>query len=184
MLAEVHGEAQEAMAKALAAFESNLAVVRTGRANPQMLHRVMVEAYGTPMPLNQLATVSAPDSRTLVIQAWDKGQLDAITRAIMQSDLNLTPTNNGEVVIINIPVMTEERRKDMVKQARHIAEEARIAVRNGRRAAMEMLKDLLKEGEVSEDDQRRAQDKVQHLTDEFVGRIDQQLADKEKEILQ
>jgi ribosome recycling factor len=184
MLAEVHGEAQEAMAKALAAFESNLAVVRTGRANPQMLHRVVVEAYGTPMPLNQVSTISAPDSRTLVVQPWDKSQLNAITRAIMQSDLNLTPTDNGEVVIINIPALTEERRKDMVKQARHIAEEARIAVRNGRRGAMDMLKELLKESEISEDEQRRAQDKVQQLTDEFVGKIDKVLADKEKEILQ
>jgi len=184
MLAEIHGEAQESMAKALAAFESNLAMVRSGRANPKMLHRVTVEAYGTPMLLTQIATVSAPDSRTLVIQAWDKGQLEAITRAIMQSDLSLTPTNNGEVVIINIPAMTEERRKDMVKQARHLAEEGRVAIRSGRRAAMELLKDLLKEGETSEDDHRKAQEKVQQLTDEFVARIDKLLAEKEKEILQ
>lgn len=184
MTEDVLKDAQERMEAAVAAARKSFAAVRSGRANASLLDRVIVEYYGTPTPLNQLATVSAPEPRLLVVQPWDKSQIPAVEKAILQSDLGLVPTSDGSVLRIAIPQLTEERRKELVRVVRKDAEEHRVAIRNVRRDANEMLKSLEKEKAISEDEARRAQERVQELTDRYIQEIDRLLQAKEQEIME
>jgi len=174
----------ERMDKALGNVKREFATIRAGRANPQMLDRVQVEYYGSTMPINQLANVTTPEPRQLVITPWDKGSLGEIERAITKSDLGLTPSNDGAVIRIIIPQLTEQRRQELVKQTKKMAEEGRVAMRNIRRDVNENLKKLEKSGDISEDESRRSQEKVQNVTDRFIGEIDKLLSAKEQEIME
>ncbi|MCL6637446.1 MAG: ribosome recycling factor [Alicyclobacillus sp.] len=184
MLNEVIRSAEERMEKAVQVFKRDLATVRAGRAAPNMLDKVTVEYYGTPMPVNQVATVTTPEPRQLLITPWDKGMLSEIERAIQKSDLGLNPMNDGSTIRLVIPPLTEERRQELVRVVRKMAEEARVALRNVRRDANDDLKKREKSGEASADDVRRATEKVQSLTDKYVGEIDKLAATKEQEILE
>lgn len=172
------------MQQAVQAARRELGSIRTGRANPALLERIVVDYYGTPTPINQMASISAPEPRLLVIQPWDKSVMKEIEKAIMSSELGLTPNNDGAVIRIQIPPLTEERRREMARLARKEAEDKRVAVRNVRRDANDELKRLEKEGVISEDESRRAQTEVQQLTDKYIKEIDDLLAAKEKEILE
>jgi len=183
MLKDLYNETRQHMQKSLEALEHHLATMRTGRANPAILNNIKVECYGTTMPLNQVGTVSSPDPRTLVVQSWDPGMLKEIEKAIRDSDLGLNPSNKGDALYINIPPLTEERRRDLVKSVKHYAEEARIAVRNIRREALDKAKKLEKEMHLSEDEIKRAEAEIQKITDEFIHKIDEILHKKEQEIL-
>ena len=165
-------------------FKGEIAKVRTGRATPSLLDPVRVDAYGAKTPINQVATVTVPESRLLQIQAWDTSLLGAIEKAILKSDLGLTPMNDGKVIRINIPALTEERRRELVKQIRKTAEEFRVRIRNARRDANEALKKKKNAKEISEDDMFRAQDETQKATDRFIKEIDRMLAEKEKEVME
>ncbi|MGE5507052.1 MAG: ribosome recycling factor [Chitinophagales bacterium] len=166
------------------ATKHEFALVRTGRANPQILHRIQVEAYGSLMPIDQVANLSAPEGRLLVVTPYDKHTLKDIERAILKSDIGLTPTNDGNVIRLAIPPLTEERRRELVKGLHKQAEEARVAVRNVRRDGNEALKALEKKGEVTEDEARRGQEEMQKLTDKYIEEINALLAAKEKEIME
>jgi ribosome recycling factor len=181
---EMSRDATQRMSKCVALLRDHYRKMRTGRANTGLLDGIKVEYYGTEMLINQVATVSVEDSRTLVVAPWDKGAVAAIEKAIMKSDLGLTPNTAGQVIRLPLPPMTEERRKELTKVARHEAENARVAVRAVRRDLMNELKEMLKERLISEDDDRRAQEEIQKLTDRHVHDIDQVLAEKEKELLQ
>lgn len=172
------------MKKTVEAFRKELASVKAGRATPALLDRVMVDYYGQQMPVSQLATITAPDPRTLVIQPWDKSALKAIEKGILNSDLGLNPNNDGNVIRLVLPPLTEERRRELVKMLHKRAEEERVAVRNVRRDANEQLKKMEKEKKISEDDLKRTQDEVQKLTDRYIKEVDQALAAKEKEVLE
>ena len=184
MSAEVITDAKTRMAKALDATRHEFGAVRTGRANPALMEQIRVEYYGVPTPVNQLATVSVPEPRLLVIQPWDKKMVKEVERAILKSELGLVPSSDGVVIRLPIPTLTEERRRDLVKVVRKHAEEGRVAVRNVRREAKEMIEDLEKEGEVSEDASARAVEELQRLTDEFIAAVDRALEGKEKEVLE
>ncbi|MGH2452592.1 MAG: ribosome recycling factor [bacterium] len=184
MSAEVITDAKTRMGKALEATRHEFAAVRTGRANPALLEQIRVDYYGVPTPVNQLATVSVPEPRLLVIQPWDKKMVKDVERAILKSELGLMPSSDGVVIRLPIPSLTEERRRDLVKVVRKHAEEGRIAVRNVRREAKEMIEDLERDGEVSEDASLRAVEELQRLTDEFIAGVDRALEGKEKEILE
>jgi ribosome recycling factor len=184
MSAEVISDAKARMAKALDATRHEFGAVRTGRANPALLEQIRVDYYGVPTPVNQLATVSVPEPRLLAIQPWDKKMVKEVERAILKSELGLVPSSDGVVIRLPIPSLTEERRRDLVKVVRKHAEEGRVAVRNVRREAKEMIEDLEKEGEVSEDASVRAVEELQRLTDEFIASVDRALEGKEKEILE
>ncbi|MBU1740357.1 MAG: ribosome recycling factor, partial [Proteobacteria bacterium] len=175
---EIVAEAREGMDKAIAALGRDLNRVRTGRASLSLLDGVKADYYGTPTPFNQMASLSVPEPRQILIQPWDQTALPEIEKAILKSELGLTPQNDGKVVRITIPALTEERRKDLVKVVRKMAEETKVAVRGGRRDANEMLKDLKKEKEISEDEMYRAQEEVQKVTDEAVARVDEVAAEK------
>ena len=177
-------EAAERMAKSVDATRTEFATVRTGRASPQLLDRVEVDYYGSTTPLKQLSNVSASEARLLTITPYDKSSIRAIEKAILESDVGLTPSNDGNVVRLTIPELTEERRRDLVKVAHNIAEQGRVAVRNVRRDTMHDLRELKSEGEVGSDDEHRAEDELQKLTDAHVAEIDQALAGKEAEILE
>ncbi|WP_029733594.1 ribosome recycling factor [Deferrisoma camini] len=181
---EVKQQAKKSMEKALEALQRHFARVRTGRASLALLDGIRVEYYGTPTPLNQVASLSIPEPRLIAIQPWDKSVIPAIEKAILQSELDLNPTNDGNVVRVPIPKLTEERRKELVKVVRGMAEEARVAVRNARREANSELDRLQKEKAISEDDQRRMKDEIQKLTDEYVAKVDQVLKQKEAEIME
>ena len=183
MLDELKKDAAERMAKCVVALRSEFKRMRTGRASTALLENLRVEYYGAEMPLTQVANVAVEDSRTLTVTPWDKTMVQVIEKAIHKSDLGLTPNTAGAVIRLPLPPLTEERRKELAKSARHEAENARVAVRNVRRDVMNDLRDMLKEKLVSQDDDRRAQDDVQKLTDKYVHEIDQVLADKEKELL-
>jgi len=173
--------AEERMDKTLQALRRDLATLRAGRASPALLEKVQAEYYGAMMPVNQLGSITTPDPRTLVIQPWDKSALAAIERAILKSDLGLTPVNDGEVIRISIPPLTEERRMELVKSTRKLGEEAKVAIRNIRRDANDEIKKKEK-SEISEDESRRYQEDIQKLTDRFIAEVDKMLAAKEKEI--
>lgn len=175
-------EAQELMGKAVNHTIAEFGKIRAGKAMPSMLDGLMVEYYGAPTPINQVATINTPDARTIAIKPWEKSIIQDIERAIINSDLGLNPQNDGEMVRINIPPLTEERRGQLVKHARNEAENGRISVRNDRKQIMDQLKQLLKE-HVSEDEVKRAEDKVQELTDSFIKKIDDLLKAKEEEIM-
>ncbi len=182
MVEEILKDCEERMRKSLEVFRRDLAGVRAGRATPSLLERVTVDYYGTPLPVTQLATVTAPEPNLLVVQPWDKGALPLIERAIARSDLGVNPASDGTVIRVALPRLTEERREEVVRQVRRRAEEERVAVRNVRRDAIDVIRSLEKEGEVSEDESRRAQDQVQRLTERFVGEVDSLLEAKEREI--
>jgi len=177
-------DATQRMSKCVALLKDHFRKMRTGRANTGLLEGIKVDYYGSEVPLNQVATINVEDSRTLVVSPWDKSAVSAVEKAIMKSDLGLTPNTAGQVIRLPLPPMTEERRKELTKVARHEAENARVAVRAVRRDLMNELKDMLKEKLISEDDDRRVQDEIQKLTDRHVHDIDAVLAEKEKELLQ
>ncbi len=184
MLDDIYLEADEKMNKVIAAFQRELATLRAGRATPSLLDRIEVDYYGTSTPLNQLAGVSAPEPRLLVIQPWDKSAMGEIEKAILKSDLGLTPTNDGSLIRLAIPQLTEERRKELVRFVRKKSEESKVSIRNIRRDANESIKQLQKASEISEDEQRRAQDSIQELTDEKIKEIDAVMEQKENEIME
>ncbi len=177
-------ETTAAMKKAIEHLRHDLQKIRTGRASTALLDGISVDYYGTATPLNQLATLTAPDPRLIVISPFDKGSIQAIEKAIQGSDLGLTPANDGKVVRIPIPPLTEERRKELVKHVHKVAEQHKVGVREARRDGLALLKDAQKEGSVSEDDKRRAEKKVQDLTDDYVKQIDERCDHKEKEVLE
>lgn len=175
--------AEDRMEKALGALKRELSTLRAGRASPAMLDRISADYYGTPTPINQLGSISTPDTRTLVIQPWDKSALAAIEKAIQKSDLGLNPANDGSIIRIVIPPLTEERRKELAKETKKFGEEAKVAIRNIRRDANDEIKKKEK-AEISEDESRRHQDDIQKLTDRHVAEVDKILAAKEKEIME
>jgi len=177
-------DARERMHKSVDATRHSFGSVRTGRASPGLLDRIVVEYYGTQTPLKQMATVNAPEARLLTIQPYDKSSMKAIERAIQESDLGLTPNNDGSIIRLQIPDMTEERRREMVKVARNLAEEGRIAIRNVRRDVMHDLRELKDAGEIGSDDEHRGEQQLQKLTDEQIAEVDAALKAKEAEILE
>jgi ribosome recycling factor len=183
MLAELRKTTEQKMGKSVEAFKSDLAKVRTGRAHTGLLDHITVDYYGTPTPLNQVAKVTLLDARTIGVAPFEKKMLQAVEKAIRDSDLGLNPASMGETVRVPMPALTEERRKELIKVVRHEAENARIAVRNLRRDAIHHLKEALKKKEVSENDERRSQDDVQKLTDRAIAEIDRLLQQKEAELL-
>ena len=184
MLNDIYADAQERMDKALDSLERDYMILRTGRASVSLVEGIRVDYYGTPTPLNQLATLTIPDPRTIMIQPWDTSVIAEVEKAILKSELGLTPMNDGKIIRINIPPLTTERRRELVKIVKKMSEESKVAVRNIRRDANEMIKDLKKEKEISEDDQFRAQEETQRITDELIKRIDTAYTIKEKEILE
>ena len=184
MIEELLQDAREHMAKSVDATRAKFSTVRTGRASPTLLDRITVDYYGSQTPLKQMAQVHAPEPRLLTIQPYDKSSIKAIERSIQESDLGLTPNNDGQVVRLQIPEMTEERRKEMVKVARNIAEEGRVAIRNIRRDVMHDLRELKEAGEAGSDDEHRAEEALQKLTDEKIKELDAALKAKEAEILE
>ena len=175
---------EEKMMNAITTLENRFTNVRAGRANPNMLDRVMVDYYGTMTPLKQMAGVSSPEPRTILIQPWDKSAMGSIEKAILSSDLGFNPTNDGNSIRINIPQLTEERRKDLIKLVAKTGEQAKVAIRNERREANEAIKKMEKTSELTEDDSKKAQDEVQKLTDSHIKMIDDMLAKKEKDIME
>lgn len=175
---------EDRMSKAIATLKKELASLRAGRATPAMLDKVVVDYYGTPTPVSQLANIVAPEPRMLQIQPWDKSALKEIERAIQQSDLGLTPSNDGTVIRIVVPPLTEERRKELVKVANKDGEEAKVAIRNIRRDANDEIKKLEKAGTISEDESRRHQETIQKTTDKYIAEVDKIVKEKEKDILE
>jgi ribosome recycling factor len=184
LIDELLADAKERMAKSVESSRGELATVRTGRASPHLLDRITVDYYGNPTPLKQLANVSASDARLLTVTPFDKSALGAIEKSIQESDVGLTPSNDGNLIRLQIPEMTEERRREMVKVVHGVAEEGRVAIRNVRRDIMGDLRELKKEGEAGEDDERRAETALQKQTDEAIAEIDSLLKGKEEEILE
>jgi ribosome recycling factor len=184
MIDDLLTDAGRRMDKSVEAAQHELNTVRTGRASAALLDRVNVDYYGTATPLRQLATVNVPEPRMLTVQPFDPSSIKAVERAIQESDLGLTPSNDGKIIRLPIPQLTEERRKELVKIVRGLAEDGRVAVRNVRRDVMHHLKELVRDGEVGDDEERRAEDRAQKLTDEHVHRIDELLKRKEEEIME
>ncbi len=184
MINEIQKDAQDRMEKSLEAFKSQISKVRTGRASPSLLDGITVEYYGSATPLRQLANVTVEDSRTLAISVFDRSMSPAIEKAIMASDLGLNPSSAGTVIRVPLLPLTEECRKDLIKVVRGDAEQGRIAVRNVRRDANDKVKALLKDKEISEDDERRSQDDIQKLTDSYIKKVDEALAQKEAELME
>ena len=184
MIDDIKNEARERMEKSLEALGHNFNKIRTGRAHPSLLDGLKVEYYGADTPIQQMANISVEDARTLSVTAWDKSTIPLIEKAIMKSDLGLNPATSGAVIRIPMPMLTEETRKGFIRQARHEAESARVSVRNARRDAMAMLKELLKDKEIGEDEERRGHDEVQKLTDTFIARADKLLAEKETDLME
>ena len=184
VVSEFLSDADDRMAKSVEATRSEFATVRTGRASPALLDRIEVDYYGATTPLKQLASISASEARLLTITPYDKSSIKAIEKSILESDVGLTPSNDGNLIRLTIPELTEERRKELVKVIHNIAEQGRVAVRNIRREVMHDLRDLKKEGELGADDEHRAETELQKLTDTRIGEIDALMAGKEEEILQ
>jgi ribosome recycling factor len=184
MSSEVILEMADKMDKSLDAFKHELTKIRTGRASLSLLDGIRVEAYGSSLPLNQVGTLTIPESRQIVIQPWDPQVMPSIEKAILKSELGLTPVNDGKVIRINIPQLTEERRKELVRVVKKVAEEYRVAVRNHRRDAIDTLKKLKKNKEISEDEQFKLQDEAQKETDSYIAKIDKVATDKESEVME
>jgi ribosome recycling factor len=184
LIDELLADARERMQKSAEAAQHEFSTVRTGRASPALLERIVVDYYGAMTPLNQLSTISAPEARLLTVQPYDKSSIKLIEKAINESDVGLNPSNDGNVVRLVVPELTEERRRELVKVVRNLAEEGRIAIRNVRRDTMHQLRELKSEGEASSDDEHRAEVELQKLTDSRVGDLDDVLKAKEKEILE
>ena len=181
---KVISEAEQRMKKAVEALQNEFNTLRTGRASPALFDKIRVEYYGNPTPLNQVATISAPEARLVVIQPWDMSIIGDIEKAIQKSELSMNPSNDGKVIRISIPPLTEERRKEFVKIAKNMAEQSRVSIRNTRRDANDELKKAEKDGIISEDDLKRAEDEVQKLTDSYVAQVNDKLEEKEEEILE
>jgi ribosome recycling factor len=177
-------DAEERMTKSVEAFERELVHIRTGRASPSLLDSIKVDYYGSETPLNQVASISIPEPRSITIQPWEKKMLAPIEKAILKSDLGITPANDGNFIRLNIPPLTEERRRDLVKMVKKITEDSRVAIRNIRRDANEQLKKAEKASDISEDQNKRALVEVQKLTDNYIEQIDEIFQDKEKEIME
>ena len=184
MLDEIKKDAGERMVKSVASLNQDLTKIRTGRAHTSLLDHITVEYYGSQVPLNQVSNVNVEDSRTLTITPWEKEMVQVIEKAIMNSDLGLNPQSAGTVIRVPLPALTEERRTDMIRVVRNEAEGGRIAVRNIRRDAIHDVKDLLKEKMIGEDDEHRAEDEIQAITDKYIAQIDKLLADKESELME
>ena len=184
MLDDIKKDAGERMAKSVASLQQELTKIRTGRAHTSLLDHITVEYYGSQVPLNQVSNVGIEDSRTLTVTPWEKEMVAVIEKAIMGSDLGLNPATAGTVIRVPLPPLTEERRKDLIRVVRHEAEGGRIAVRNIRRDAIHDIKDLLKEKMIGEDDEHRAEDEIQAITDKYIAEIDQILAAKESELME
>ncbi len=183
MIAETKKSAEQKMLKSLEALKHDLAKVRTGRAHTGLLDHLQVDYYGSMMPINQVANITLIDSRTIGVQPWEKTMISKVEKAIRDGDLGLNPATQGDVIRVPMPMLTEERRKEMIKLVKHEGENAKIAVRNIRRDAIAHLKDALKKSEISEDDERRTQDEIQKLTDRYVAEVDRQLVEKEKDLM-
>ena len=184
MIADIIKDTETRMRKAMDALHHNLDSIRTGRASPALVDRIHVDYYGASTPLNQLAGISVPEARMIVIQPWDRGSIGPIEKAIMQSDLGLNPNNDGQVIRLNIPMLTEDRRKQLVKVVHSTTEESKVAVRNIRRDALSRAKDLATRKEISEDDERRAGQDVEHLAKKFVDEAEKIGKAKEQEVLE
>jgi ribosome recycling factor len=184
MIDEIFEDLKDRMGKSIESLKREYSRLRTGRASVSLLDGIRVSYYDTPTPLNQMASLAVPEPRLIVIQPWDKTAIEDIEKAILKSELGLTPMNDGKVIRISIPPLTEERRKELVKVARKMSEENKVSIRNIRRDANEMLKDLKKEKEITEDDLFRSQEEVQKATDQFISQVDELCAAKEKEILE
>jgi len=183
MIPELKKNCEQKMLKSLDALKHDLAKVRTGRAHTGLLDHIQVDYYGSMMPINQVANVTLVDSRTIGVQPWEKNMISKVEKAIRDGDLGLNPATQGDLIRVPMPMLTEERRKELIKVVKHEGENAKVAVRNIRRDAIAHLKEALKKHEISEDDERRAQDEVQKLTDKYVAEVDKQLADKEKDLM-
>jgi ribosome recycling factor len=184
MIDDTLRDAEHRMQSAVTALDRDLDTVRTGRARPALVEGVKIEYYGTPTPLNQVATINAPEPRLITIQPWDKTQLGTIEKAIQKSDLGLNPTNDGNIIRLVVPALTEDRRKELVKVVHKKVEEGRVAVRNVRRDSLEELRKLQHEKTISDDEERRAQERLQKLTDKYVAEIDKHGHQKEQELLE
>ncbi len=183
MIAELRKTTEQKMQKSLEALKHDLAKVRTGRAHTGILDHVQVEYYGSYMPINQVANITLIDARTIGVQPWEKPMIPKVEKAIRESDLGLNPATQGDLIRVPMPMLTEERRKELIKVVKHEGENAKVAVRNLRRDAITHLKDALKKHELSEDDERRAQDDIQKLTDKYVAEVDKMLVEKEKDLM-
>lgn len=183
MIDDIKKDAAARMGKSVEALRHELAKIRTGRAHPALLDHIMVSYYGSDVPIKQVANVTAEDARTLAVTPWERNMVQAVEKAIMQSDLGLNPSTAGTVIRVPMPPLTEERRRDLIRVARHEAEQARVAVRNVRRDANAELKDMVKEKMISEDDERRGEEAIQKLTDQYVKEVDAVLAEKEADLL-
>lgn len=174
---------EDKMKKTLSVLREEYMAIRAGRANPQLLNRIVVDYYGTPTPLNQMANIASPDPKTLTVTLWDNTQLKAVEKAIMASELGINPSNDGKVIRLVVPELTEERRKELSKTVKQKAEEAKVAIRNTRRDALEQVKKQKKDGLITEDDQKKDEENIQKLTDKYVKEVDGVAAEKEKEIM-
>lgn len=184
MLNEIKQDAEQRMQKSIESLESHFAKIRTGRAHPSILDSIKVEYYGSEVPISQVANINVEDARTLTVQPWEQPMLQKVEKAIMQSDLGVNPSTNGNLIRVPMPMLTEERRKEFTKLARQEAENARVAIRNIRRDANGDIKSLLKEKEITEDEARRAEDEIQKITDKFVAQVEKKLEEKEKALLE
>ncbi len=184
MIDDVLSAAKSRMEKSIEALRRELAAIRTGRATPALVYHVKVDYHGVPTPLSQLAAISAPEARLLLIQPWDRTALGSIEKAILKSDLGINPASDGNVIRLRIPPLTEERRRELVKVVRRRTEEGRVALRNIRRDALEELRELERKKEISQDEQKRAQERLQQLTDSFMAEVEQAARDKEAELLE
>lgn len=179
----MYSHIEEKMKKTISVLEEELASIRAGRANPKILDKIMVSYYGVPTPINQMANIMVPEARIIAIQPWDASQLKEIEKEIQKSDIGINPNNDGKVIRLVFPELTEERRKELVKDVKKIAEESKVAIRNARRDGMDEFKNKQKNNEITEDDLREAEDKIQKLTDKYVEEIEQLANNKEKEIM-
>jgi ribosome recycling factor len=184
MVQEIYQEIEHKMEKSLDALNKDLSRIRTGRASLALLDGITVDYYGTPTPLNQVATLAVPESRLITVQPWDKSQIGLIEKAIQRSELGLTPVNDGKLIRLAIPVLTEERRKELVKQVKKTGEETKIALRNVRREGNDSLKSQEKAKQISEDESRRGHEEVQKITDRFIAKVDEILSAKEHEVME
>ena len=179
----MYEEIEEKMKKALSVFEEQISTIRAGRANPKILEKVLVEYYGVPTPINQVANIMVPEARMIAIQPWDASLLKEVEKAIQKSDIGINPNNDGKVIRLIFPELTEERRKELVKEVKKMSEDAKVALRNVRRDGIEVYKTKQKASEITEDDLHNAEDEIQKLTDKYVGKIEEVVDDKEKEIM-
>jgi len=184
MIDDILSETSKKMGKAIDAMKRELATIRTGRATPAIVDHIKVDYYGVPTPLNQIATISVPEARLLLIQPWDRQALSSMEKAILKSDLGLNPSNDGNMIRLRIPQLTEERRKDLIRVVRKRVEEGRVALRNVRRSALEEIRELERKKDISQDEQKRAQERLQELTDSFIEEVEKVGRGKEEELLE